>query len=971
MKPHVFLYFLFLMVVLPFRLFGQNIIGAPDIIYYDNEDFNAGAQTWMMGQDKFGIMYLGNADGLVTYNGKEWKIYPLPNKTLIRSVKIDNDGKIYVGGQDEFGYFFPDKKGDLAYHSLTNLFPAEDQTFGDVWNISIIGKDIFIRCANEIFHIRPDKKTEVFKSSTHWLYMADVNGKIYAQDQSAGLLEYRNGQWILLTRAVLNTIITGVLPMNTGNLLVATLKNGAFVFSEKGQLSSLPVDSKIIGDHIYTTCKINSNEYALGTTSGGVYFIDNQGKTTRHLSHNLGLQNNNILSMFLDKDKNLWLGLDKGINKVSINSAIQKILPVDGAPAACYTACIFDHKIYIGTSDGLYSSPLTLPENEDLSFSDGNFSRVENSGGQVWSLFNTKHQLLMGHTDGAFTIKNNKAIPIFKGTGAWLFKNLPSANTHENNLLTGTYFGLNRLTNINEQVSDSGQVKNSINESFRFLEIDSLHHVVWSAHPYHGIYKISMNSSMDTVISTKLYTQKNGLPNSLNNYVYSINRQIVFCTDSGLYRYDAQYDNFVKDKQYQNIFGNMPLRSVTEDDSGNIWFVSKKKLGVALKDGHIRYFPEVTGKLIAGFEYVYPLNQQNIFVGSSNGMIHINFEKYRQHHDGMGLVFNKIIAIGKKDSLLFNGYFSTGDSIYETQQKNNIATLPASFSSIHVEFTSPEYTLHNNVQYSFLLEGFDRNWSTWNARSEKDYTNLPYGKYIFRVKAKDNFNNESKEQEYTFIISPHWYQTILAYLLYIAATVVFVLLLGKYQSRKFDKQRLKYEEEQKQLQYLHQLELEHNEREIIQLQKEKLENEVTYKNKELALTTMHLFKRGKLLSKIKEELVDSVKDIPPKERSSELMKLIKMLNEAEKQDNDWEQFAVHFDDVHNNFLQNLKHAYPNLTQADLRICAYLKMNLSSKEIAQLLNISLKSVEIARYRLRKKLSITDSNVNLYDFLVETK
>ncbi|HEY0298356.1 MAG TPA: triple tyrosine motif-containing protein, partial [Arachidicoccus sp.] len=602
------------------------------------------------------------------------------------------------------------------------------------------------------------------------------------------------------------------------------------------------------------------------------------------------------------------------------------------------TVKVFDNKIFIGTSDGLYSSPLMLPQTEDLSFSKGDFSKIGNSGGQVWDLFNEHNQLLMGHTDGAFIIQNNTAVPIFKGAGTWLFRDLPDNKKNDINILTGTYYGLHLIKNIHGQIVDSGKVKNSIYESLRFIEIDTMHHIIWSAHPYRGIYKITMRADMREVISSKLYTQKDGLPTTLNNYVYSLHHQIVFCTDSGLYTYNASSDRFEKDPQYKNIFGNMSLRIVVPDDSDNIWFVSQKNLGVVLKNGRIRYFPEVAGKLIAGFESIYPLNQQNIFVGSTDGLIHINFEKYSQKHNGLQLLFNKITATGKKDALLFNGYFTTGDSIYETQHKNNVIALPASFNSIHFEYTSTEYAQHNNIQYSFQLAGFDRNWSSWSIRNEKDYTNLPYGKYIFKVKARNNFNDTSEIAEYTFIIRPHWYQTNLAYFLYGISILLLLFRFRKYQLGKFEKQRLKYEDEQQKLQYLHQLEREHNEREIINLQKEKLESEVSFKNKELASTTMHLYKRGKLLSRLKEDLSQVAKNIPEEDSRKEVIKLVRMLNEEEKSANDWEQFSIHFDDVHNNFLSNLKKSYPDLTQADLKICAYIKMNLSSKEMAQLLNI---------------------------------
>ncbi|RYY00234.1 MAG: hypothetical protein EOO53_22325 [Gammaproteobacteria bacterium] len=93
-----------------------------------------------------------------------------------------------------------------------------------------------------------------------------------------------------------------------------------------------------------------------------------------------------------------------------------------------------------------------------------------------------------------------------------------------------------------------------------------------------------------------------------------------------------------------------------------------------------------------------------------------------------------------------------------------------------------------------------------------------------------------------------------------------------------------------------------------------------------------------------------------------------MMGEDDKIDENWEHFAHHFDKVHTDFLVVLKSRYPNLTPGELKLCAYLRMNLSNKEIAQLVNISTRGVEIARYRLRKKLGLS-KETNLFDFLIK--
>jgi len=959
---------------------GAGTIGLPAVVHFSEKDFEAGVQNWMITQDSLGVLYFANTDGLLTYNGNDWHLFPLPNKTLVRSIKISASGKIFTGGQDEIGYYFPDRTGKLIYHSLKGYLPKSQQSFADVWNTSLSGGRIYFRCTDRIMAIDTalgSRRAVVYPAPSEWLYMAAVKNGVLAQDKKLGLLRYTRGRWnIIAPTAFKDQIITAVLPMGADGYLITTLKHGAYIL-EANKVTPVALPGEIPQAHIYaaTGIKDEPTQFVLGTTSKGVYIIDiaqNPSKkpvatVIRHFTSETRLQNNNVLSLFVDQEHNLWLGLDKGIDLVDYNSFIQTISPVHNTPAACYTAIIDHHELIIGTSDGLYKTDLSLPVTSDLSFSRGQFTKVSGSSGQVWGLYSTGKHLLMGHNEGVFEIKGTHTEPIYKQEGVWLFQVLPHGSVQDGPWITGNYAGMELLKDSMGQITDGGRVPGSPFESLRFMAMDTVRHVVFASHPYRGVYGLQMTPDMKSVNAVRLYTQKDGLPATLNNYVYTLDGQIVFCTDGGLYKYDPERDRFYPDSSYQDIFGQMSLRLVQQDSAGRIWFVSHKKLGVVLQDRKIRYFPELTGKLISGFEFILPVPDQHVLVGSNDGLIHINIDKYQAGRQKVPLLLTKVMATADLDSSLFNGYFTDQGKVVKRQSENGIAELPARYNSFHFAFTATSYRPPREFEYSFKLEGFDKDWSSWSVKKEKDYTNLPYGSYRFQVRAKDRFGVQSQVMQYQFVILPHWYQTKLAYLMYLLLLFAGLIYGRHLMQQKFEAQRVRFVKEQEKMRYLHQLEIEHSEREIIQLQKEKLQAEVSFKNQELASTTMHLFKRGKLLAKLKEELLDAIKNLPDDKSHGDFGKLVKMINEAEKQDADWEQFAIHFDEVHNNFLANLKSRYPELTPADLKICAYIKMNLSSKEMAQLLNISLKGVEVARYRLRKKLGIPGAQTSLYDYL----
>jgi DNA-binding CsgD family transcriptional regulator len=178
----------------------------------------------------------------------------------------------------------------------------------------------------------------------------------------------------------------------------------------------------------------------------------------------------------------------------------------------------------------------------------------------------------------------------------------------------------------------------------------------------------------------------------------------------------------------------------------------------------------------------------------------------------------------------------------------------------------------------------------------------------------------------------------------------------------------RYQEQQKELELKHQIELEKTEKELIQLKNEKLETEIEFKNSELASSAMNLVQKKEFILKIKETLQHLNKNEKESMDSVDLKKLLRSLSEEEKLNDEWEQFSIHFNNVHGDFLIKLSEKYPTLKAHELKLSAYLRMNLTSKEIAQLMSISVRGVEISRYRLRKKLNIP-TETNLFQFLFE--
>jgi DNA-binding CsgD family transcriptional regulator len=977
-----------LLVVLPwFSILstkGQNTIALPEIINYSREVYNAGTQNWKIAQDKRGIMYYANNEGLLTFDGNFWKKYIIPgNSSGIQSLAIDESGRIYVGAQAEIGYFEPGAQGRLQYTSLNKLIPDSENDFSDVWDVVLHDKGVFFRSFKKIFRLK-NGKVNVY-SDLSWAFMGESNGQLIAQNYANGLLQFKEDRWvpILQTNNIpVHAQVASIIPLAGDSSLVLIKRYGSFIL-HRGRLTPFNTASMqdVTAQNPYAATVLNNDLIAIATSLGGCYIINKKGQFIQRLSRREGVQNNNILSVFVDSNKNLWLGLDNGVSFVLYDNAIKHIYPDYQERSAGKSAIIFNDQLYIGTSNGLYRA--SMNGQQDISLSQSDFELIPGTKGQVWSLADVNGHLLMGHNNGFFEIKNNHATLVDRSadgsTGCWTF--LPLGNIGPAKaLLTGTYNGVNYYSYTNGKFQ-TPPAHNHI-ESIRYIATDN--NIAWAAHPFKGLYRISL----DTMVKPRFtaYQDKKGILSVQRNYIFSIRNRIVLTNEKGIFEYNAATGDFDSCYLLTEVFGNMKVQYLHEDADGNIWFIEEKRLGVVDYSGkkpEIVRFPELNSKIMGnGFEYIFTLNSNNIFVAGEEGFYHINYRQYK----GLNMINPVLIAdvkiINKSDSSIFGGFVRADMGAQAI--KPEVPRINYNWNSVHFDYSSALYARQSGVEYSYYLEDFDAGWSPWSRRPEKDYTYLPPGSYTFHVKARTHEGIESGITAYRFVILAPWYRTRGAYALYIAAALLVIFMIYRFQRRKFLRQQMAHEEErrrleylnqlqiekhteeQKQLAWLHQLELERNEKEIMQLKNESLKSEIETKNTELASTALNLIQKDETLMKVKEEFMRLKKVKETDKESEEYKKIVRMLGDNNMKKN-WDQFAIHFNKVHDDFLLFMKKQYPKLTASDLKLCAYLRLNLSSKDIAQIMNITIKSVELSRYRLRKKLQVP-TGVSLFDFLL---
>lgn len=949
-------------VFFQFQNLAQTSVGNIKVSVFTKTDYAAGNQNWDIERDNLGRVFIANNEGLLVYNGINWQLYPVPNKTILRSIAFGPDKKLYAGAQNEFGYYAADDNGKLVYTSLKSRLPKSVNSFADIWNIEVLDNAVFFM-ASDIIIKYTGKHITVYKSNASWSSLKRHNNKLIAHNLKAGLLVLDNGKWqTLIPQGNLppGFQINNCISIGKDSSLISTSGQGLFILANK---RLQPFILKNVSNEQHFTCLaiLDKDKFLVGSYNSGLYKINKNGVVIDKVSASTGLTSNTINCTHTGTDSCTWVGMDNGIALVDWNNPIRKINPESFNNGSGHGATVLNGNLYFALSTGLQWVPIA--DNADIGTAQLEPKTILK--GLTWNVSKWNNQIMAGRDDGLWSITNFQATNISKSTGYWTFQ--PISTSVPAKIICGNYLGVRLFSEVDGKFIDHGGIKNFI-ESSRYLEVDG--QSIWVSHPYHGLFRIDLNDN-----SIHKFTVQNGLPTDLDNHVFKLRGKIVFATTGGIYEYENSKNRIIPSSYFQKILGNRAIRYLKEDAQGNIWFVEDKMLGVVdfkEKTPKVKFIPELYNHILSGFENVFPYNSENVLVGSDIGFYNINYSKYTAKKLPYSTYITSVKVFGSKDSVIFGGFG------FNEPKKESEINISYKLNSIHFSFATSFISYKPRTEFSYYLEGYDKNWSKWVLQNEKEYTNLPEGHYVLHLKSRYGPSNAFKEVTYTFTILPPWYRTVWAYIAYILIFSLVIYLLLKFQKRKLYKkeqsrmlaEKLKFEEEQRQTNLKYQLKLEKKEKAIIQLMKDNLEIELQHKNVELASTAMNLLQKKAFLSKIAEELNKVYAPIKDFVDASEIRKIIRRLSSEEKLDEEWKQFSIHFNNVHSNFLVTLKEVYPELNAHEMKLCAYLRMNLSSKEIAQLLSISVRGVEISRYRLRKKLKL-QPHEDLFQFLFNIK
>lgn len=927
-----------LSILLVFCVYFTHTQEIPPIDIYTPQEYGAEDQNWAISQSATNEMYFANNKGLLEYNGERWQLYPTPNESILRSVNVI-DNKIYTGCYMDFGFWVKDDLGKLNYTSLVNKFSLELIEDEQFWNIVSLDNHVLFQSLNRIYIYNSlDNSFNTISSATTLTKTFRVGDAIYFQKINEGLFVIEKGKERLVTNSsvIKGAVITNIFKQNRG-LLFQTKEKGFFLFEDNlMKVWNESLNKLLVNNSIYSSIRLKNGNYILGTVSHGIIHLSENGEILLRIDQGNGLSNNTVLSIFEDTRGNIWLGLDNGINIVNINSPIRVFNDVEGVLGTVYASVLVNGELYLGTNHGLF----IREENPKKKF-----KFIEGTEGQVWFLGKIGDTVFCGHDKGTFVINNENAKLISEIQGTWKIQQIES---NPNILIQGNYAGLFIL----EYAKGNWQIRNKLEGfdiSSRYFEVINNNEILVN-HEYKGVYRLNISNNFLTVDSYDKVSISKGEKSSLVNF----NNNIYYCYNDGIFRYDQTNTIFVKDEHLSSVVNDDNYVSgemLVDDSSNRLWFFSENslsyaELGKLTEDHKITSisFPGNLRRTKAGYENILPIDNNEYLIGSTDGYLIVDL--------------NKAVSNTKNVSVALSGIYNY--SLNENPKPLSLTSseiLPNKSNNISFYYTVTNYNKFEDSKYQYRLKGFNDNWSTWSSDSSILFENLPHGSYHFEVRAKVGNQISDNIVKYNFQINKPWFLKPVAIVSYVIFFLLLLLLIHWLNRKHYKKQRQQILRKKERELEIKELE---NQKQLMQFNNKNLQQDIDNKNRELGMSTMNLIKKNELLNEIKVEL-DKIKKL------DELKSVKKLINKNLNTSDDWKLFEEAFNNADKDFLKNAKKAHPELTSNDLRLCAYLRLNLSSKEIAPLLNISPRSVEVKRYRLRKKMNL-DHNVNLTNYIL---
>ena len=918
----------------------------PPLINYPLSVYKAHNQNWAIAQSADHYIYSANSDGLLEYDGATWKLYPLPNHQIVRSLlcdeaKLENptiskssrkigvktEGRIYVGGYGEFGYWRKALDGQLQYRSLSKNAGFASLKTEEIWHILKTPQYIYFQSFSRLYRFDGQKLAEI-KTPGNFMFLRYVRNRLLLQFIGKGLFELKGERFIPVpgTESLSSAIVSSILPLPGNQILITTTKYGLFVWKDDQMKPwNIGISEELKRNLINKAIVLRQDSsLVFGTIQKGIYVVSQDGLLKYQFNKENGLQNNTVLALSEDSRKHIWVGLDQGIDLLKLSSPFISYQTNDNPLGTTYAATLWRGNMYVGSNNGVFVKKWLSPEP---------FRAIPGLEGQTWNLKVINDQLLCGHNDATYRIESTGVKKISEITGGWIF--LPVKTEGDTLLLQGAYNGLHVYKRDKDNLwAYAYPVKGIPPIPIRQIVRDQ-DGSFWLRHAYKGLYNSRLTVGMDSTLSWKEFKAPTDIPSEFATEIIQLKNKIYVRSSDQFYESDTQHQlHLTKDFGSNN---EDPFKVLT--GANQEWFKVWTNRIELHSSNNTKNFELA---LVRNYETIIPLSREYYFFCLDNGYAIYNQSVSEKYVTGQ--FFPHIRRIINLRNLAETFAITSG------------LKLPTEARSLRIMYALPVYG--QNIQFKHRLKGLSDQWSEWTDQNFVEYTNLESGHYTFEIKSSLN----SELTKFEFSISPYWRETFWARLLLAILIALVLITLLIYQERRLVRHRRRLLQEQEERIRQERLS---SERKIMEIQNEKLQSDIKSKSQQISNVAINVVRKNEILEEIRDELKQVKQEMGQQLPNIHYQKLLNSIERNVAGKEDWLLFEENFNEVHEQFFMRLRNICPTISPSELRLAACLRMNLSTKEMAPALGISVRGVEIKRYRLRKKIGLgLDDNLVQY-------
>ena len=751
-----------------------NECGIPQIKNFGPADYRQESQNFCVVQDKNSLMYFGNTNGIMEFDNEKWDIVKVPGRP---EMAVSDNNEIYFGGYNTFGRLLYQN----GHMGLVLFAKDSEENFGQVKKVVTSGHDVYFCTETNLYMYADSSITKLIEEEP--FRIMSLGDSVYVQRKKAPLKRLVHGVFKDddLCAAIADSIrINDMIRTKENKILLRDNRNSCFwLYSNDGILTHFPTDfDRYIRNNDFSCIgMLHDGSFVVGTHGGGVVSFDSEGKYRYVLNSSNGLKTNEINDLCVDNQGKVWLATENGISLLETNSELSFFnASSSGLRGAVLAIIRYQGQLYVGTTVGLFGYVNHTGPGGAIN----GFRYIRGMHDNCWNLNIYNEKLYAVANEGLFLVEDMSLKKLLDGS----FISMRSITiAGDDYIMLGGRQGITFAKISGEKVEKVGTLSN-MQYIARTVVSDS--DGIWIGTNRDGLFRVAMGDSLDLSAKVVEYGEKDSLPHGFDWIDVFPTHQLgtVFSTSEGLYRYDNSRMKFYKDSscfcsgsRCSTVYG-----IISEDMNENIWYscsfsdAYEREVGVIKFDGKGGYSREISSFAQmeeSVVETIYPEGDSVVWFGTSDALIKYSKDKYTSFAGDSAFVcmIRKVTVAG--DSIIYAfdlNYSESRDIVHKIRYQDR---------NIRFEVAGLSYNTFGDTYYQYRLEGFDDDWSDWTTDSYKEYISLSEGSYKFMVRSRNGYGYMSNVAEFGFEVSPPYYRTALAYILYVLSfVVIFILVLA-------------------------------------------------------------------------------------------------------------------------------------------------------------------------------------------------